>query len=115
MASPRVAFFTVWFLLWTPHVSVSAEPSGTEESISGSSFRAIQIAELELKRHNLDIADYRIRVWRRASTLYVLFDDPNVDPNTDGLHVYGRLGKIPSFWVQLDPGDLHILKSAFAK
>jgi hypothetical protein len=38
--------------------------NATEESISGQSYRAIQIAAAEFARHDLDVSRYRITVIR---------------------------------------------------
>ena len=112
MAAVRTISLLLCCCLWVPRASISAEQSSEmEEWISGLSFRAIQIAEEELKRRGLNVLQYRIRVWRRESSLYVIFEDPIAD----GPSVRGSLGKAPGFWVELDPGDLHIVKSAFTK
>src|SRR6185295_18197587 len=58
-------------------VSPAAEPPPrVNETVSGWSFRAIEAAVTELKRHGLNVDDYQIFVVRHGSFLVVLFGNP---------------------------------------
>jgi hypothetical protein len=86
--------------------------NATEESISGRSYRAIQIAAAEFPA-SLDISRYRITVIDNASTsIVVIFVDADAPDNP---HLRGNPGKIPGFEVGLARDNLRVVRSSFIR
>jgi hypothetical protein len=92
-------------------VSPAAEPPPrVNETVSGWSFRAIEAAVTELKRHGLNVDDYQIFVVRHGSLLAVLFRDPADAPN---LSKIGCVGPRECLTVQLAVEDFRIIRSDY--
>ena len=84
-------------------------PAKVDEPISGWSFRAIEAAVAELKRHGLNIDDHQIFVWRKGSLLVVLFGsraDADFFSN-------GCAGPRPCLTVQLSVEDFRVIRSDY--
>jgi hypothetical protein len=79
-------------------------------SISGQTFRAIEIAVRELNRHGLHVDKYEITVESLQNTIIVSFNDPD--------HPRTQLGSGPNmvgFSVELDADTLEVTDSSFIK
>lgn len=80
------------------------------ERIQGQHIRALQVAVSELRKQDLDVAGYRCQLVQDGSTWAVVFRDKDLDPGIRG----GRAGR-PGYEVELDPGDLKILRANFVR
>jgi hypothetical protein len=108
-----------------PHVEWRGQPSvhkvqlSTEElrkhleqmTISGRTFRAIEAAIPELERRNLRVEDYRIRVYRTDTSIFVLFGNPS-DNSPGGIECPGPR---PCIRVELVVDDLRVIGSEEAQ
>jgi hypothetical protein len=68
-------------------LAYAKEEAKSTESISGKTFRAIEIAAIEFRRQRLNVEDYRIIVRSSRAdpnTIVVSFDDPDRPPNCMG-------------------------------
>lgn len=82
-------------------------------SISGKTFRAIEIAVGELGQHGLSVEKYQIVVHNsltEPNTMVVLFDDPDRPPN-----LLGSSPNLVGFEVHLDADTLAVTRSHFVK
>jgi hypothetical protein len=61
------------------NIAWAEPPAKVDETVSGWSFRAIEAANAELKRHGLNIDDYQIFVFRKDTFLVVLFGSRAAD------------------------------------
>jgi hypothetical protein len=98
-----------------PVVLLSGEAKAMEETISGRSYRAIQVAAVEFARHNLDISRYRIAVATGAvakTSIFVTFIDADAP---DDPRFRGNPGKIPGFAVELNRDDLRVIRANFIR
>jgi hypothetical protein len=84
--------------------------SQVTESITATSFEAIQVAVAELERNNLDVADYRITVQQSHSSIVVLFGNLNTPKGQRG-----SSGPKPAFSVELSPAGLKVIRSQFVR
>ena len=89
---------------------LTAESQVTEESISATSFEAIQVAVAELERNKLDVADYRITVQQSNSSILVLFSNLSTPQGQRG-----SSGPRPAFSVELSRAGLKVIRSQFVR
>jgi hypothetical protein len=82
------------------------------EKLQGTSLRAIRAAEPTFRQRlpNSDLAEYQIEVVRDGESLVVLFTGKDREPGTRG-HIPAR----PGLEVELDSGDLRVIRSAFIR
>jgi hypothetical protein len=88
----------------------TAKSQVMEESISATSFEAIQVAVAELERNKLDVADYRITVQQSDSSIVVLFGNLNSPKGQRG-----SSGPRPAFSVELSRAGLKVIRSQFVR
>jgi len=79
------------------------------DRIQGSSFLATQAVVVVFQRHNPDLTQYKIEVVREGDSGVVIFADKNRPEGTRG-----SVGK-PGFEVELNAGDLRVLRSNFVR
>lgn len=80
------------------------------DTISGSAFRAVEVAVKEFERRGLKIERYRISVTTVDHSVVVSFQDENRKP--------GQRGSSPNaigFDVVLDKERLQIIRSSYSK
>jgi hypothetical protein len=90
------------------HEMKRAEPNFIAR-IPGRTYRAIERAVTELRRHGLTADPYEIVLERSPHGMFVLFRDP--DRSRTQL---GSSPNVPEFWVELD-GTTEVVSSAFTK
>ena len=98
----------------SPVAPLSGEVKAMEETISGRSFRAIEVAAAELARSNLDISLYRITVTEEGTSVVVIFIDANAT-GEEKKRFRGSPGNIPAFEVELGRDDLRVIRSNFVR
>jgi|SRR5580704_6563247 hypothetical protein len=79
-------------------------------SMSGQTFRALEIAAKELDRHGLKVEKYRIFVETIDKTIHVTFDDPDRSPTQRGSGP-----NLTGLSVELDAETLSVTRSTFIK
>jgi hypothetical protein len=79
------------------------------DRIQGNSFVMIQAAMGIFQRHNPDLTDYKIEVVREGDSVVVIFADKDRPEGTRG-----SIGKA-GFEVELNAGDLRVLRSNFVR
>ena len=79
------------------------------DRIQGSSFLAIQAAMGIFQQHNPDLAQYKVEVVGEGDSVVVIFADKD---RPDGTR--GSVGK-SGFEVELNAGDLRVLRSNFVR
>ena len=106
--------FIAWWFSWILSISLSlpliAGSQLMEESISGRSFRAIQVAVTELERNKLNVGDYRITLQQSDRSIFVLFRNPNASQEQRG-----SSGPRPTFSVELSNDGLQVIRSQFER
>jgi hypothetical protein len=89
---------------WLPQ-----HPRG-EESISGKTFLAIQVAAAEATRNGVDVSKYKIFAEKAEYSYIITFDDPERPPGQ-----VGSTTRMLSFEVEVSIKDLHIIRSHFVR
>jgi len=74
-----------------------------------SSLNAIRIASEVFREHNPNLNDYNVQIVRDGDSVVVVFVGKRRPPGTRGV------GNIPGFEVELDPRDLHVIRSHFVR
>jgi hypothetical protein len=107
----RAVPFMLSLGLYATHANIArAEPPAkVDETVSGWSFRAIEAAVVELKRHGLTIDDYQIFVYRKDSFLVVLFGSR---ADADFFKI-GCAGPRPCLTIQLSVEDFRVIRSDY--
>lgn len=81
------------------------------DSIEGNSLRVIEAAVgVFQQRHKPDLAQYKITVVGKGTSVVVIFTDKDRQPGTRG-----SAGARPGFEVELNPLDLRVLGSHFVR
>lgn len=80
-----------------------------ETSLSGKQLAMIEVAVLELKKHDIDVLNYQLFLYKTGKSYLVMFDDPERAPSQRG-----SSQNMLTFEVEID-GDLKILKSHFSR
>jgi len=93
----------------TPTPTAVNPPAKVDESISDWSFRVIEAAVAELKRHGLNIDDYYIFVRRHDSFLFVLFGSR---ADADVFKI-GCAGPRPCLTVRLSVEGFRVIRSDY--
>ena len=106
---PMLLMLLLGLYVGTPPSPAAGPPAKVNESVSGWSFRAIEAAQAEVKRHGLNIDDYQIFVFRFDSFLFVLFGSP---ADADFRKIVCA-GPRPCLTVQLSVEDLRVIRSDY--
>ncbi len=80
-----------------------------ETSLSGQQLAMIEVAVLELKKHDRDVLNYQLSLHSADKSYVVIFDDPKRSHSLRGSSQH-----LPTFEVKLD-SDLKVLRSNFAR
>jgi hypothetical protein len=104
-----LCMLSLGLLAGMPTMVAGKPPAKVRETVSGWSFRAIEAAAVELKRHGLNIDDYHIFVLRSDSFLFVLFGSP---ADADFLKI-GCAGPRPCLTVQLSVEEFRVIGSDY--
>lgn len=80
-----------------------------ETSLSGQQLAMIEVAVLELKKHDRDFLSYQLFLYRADKSYVVIFDDPK-----RSLGQGGSSQHLPTFEVEMND-DLKVLKSNFSR
>jgi len=80
-----------------------------ETSLCDKQLAMIEVVVLELKKHDIDVLNYQLFLYRADKSYVVLFDDPERSPS-----LRGSSPNMPTFEVEMD-GDLKVLRSNFAR
>lgn len=80
-----------------------------ETSLSGKQLAMIEVAVLELKKHDIDVLNYQLFLYKTGKSYLVVFDDPERARSQRG-----SSQNMLTFEVEID-SDLKILKSHFSR
>jgi hypothetical protein len=73
------------------------------------SVNAIRVASDVFREHNPDLNEYNVQVVRDRDVVVVVFVGKQRPQGTRGV------GAVPGFEVELDPSDLHVIRSHFVR
>lgn len=79
-------------------------------AISGKNYLAIQVAVEELRKRNLHVDGYKIKVLRMGDSILVIFLDENQPDDA-----IGSVGPKPGIEVEIDPSVMQVIRSDFIR